>query len=145
MAKRIIHHHLLQDKRNKINIFRVLCVAATLMCAAKQKNYRGKQASRGANRHQPTCCVLIKNTLAPSIGYTAFVVVSSSLCLIYGIEIPSPNPLCRLVMLVEPVRLLEEQVHRQTMAVRWRERLRGRPRRERADLRLVPFQMSWGM
>lgn len=50
-----------------------------------------------------------------------------------------PAALCRLVLPVEPVCLLEEQVHRQTVAV-WRgERLRGRPGRERADLRWVPF------
>lgn len=40
-------------------------------------------------------------------------------------------------MLVEPVCLLQKQMHRQAVAVRRRERLRGRPRRERGDLRLV--------
>lgn len=49
-------------------LFTIVCVA---MCCCNlhdvwQKNYRGKkkrQASLEANRSQPTCCVLIKNTL----------------------------------------------------------------------------------
>ncbi len=56
-----------------------------------------------------------------------------------------PTALCRLLMPVEPVCLLKEQVHCQTMAVWWGERLRGWAWRERADLWLVPFQMSWGI
>lgn len=52
-----------REKAKKKCMFTVLCVAATLMRAAKQKNDREKQASQGANRSQPTCCVLIKNTL----------------------------------------------------------------------------------
>lgn len=54
----------------------------------------------------------------------------------------SSTALCRLILLVEPVRLLQEQVHCQAVAVRRRERLWGRPGWERADLWLVPFQLS---
>lgn len=54
----------------------------------------------------------------------------------------SSTALCRLVLLVEPVRLLQEQVHCQAVAVRRGERLWGRPGWERADLWLVPFQLS---
>lgn len=79
-------------QKSKKYIFTVLCVAATLMCAAKHKNYRQQQASQGENRSQPTCCVLIKNTLPLIKGMPLLLLFSYSLCLIYDIEIPFPLP-----------------------------------------------------
>lgn len=114
----------------------ILSGVRALVFTAKYRNLRDKQTYRGANKSQ-------QNKLPILSGLPRFFLLllsSSPPHFVWFMALKLPPR--RLVVLVEPVRLLQEQVHRQAVAV-WRgERLRGRPRRERADLWSVPFSQS---